>query len=75
MVTAQIPSQPDVRRGRYFGEQASLMALILCVVVAHLSLLRIPYYWDEVYFASAARDLFQSGSLIPTSVPVESHPP
>jgi 4-amino-4-deoxy-L-arabinose transferase-like glycosyltransferase len=53
----------------------SLIALLLCMIAAHLSFLRVPYFWDETYFAPAARDFFSSGSLIPTSVGVESHPP
>lgn len=53
----------------------ALFAVILCMIAAHLGLLRVPYFWDETYFAPAARDLFQTGKLIPISVPVESHPP
>ena len=53
----------------------SLVVLILCVVVAHVSLLRVPYFWDETYFAPAARDVFLTGKLIPVSVVAESHPP
>jgi 4-amino-4-deoxy-L-arabinose transferase-like glycosyltransferase len=45
------------------------------MIAAHLSLLSVPYFWDEAYFAQAAHDLFLTGNLIPTSVPVESHPP
>ena len=75
MVTGQEARRGDWSRGRYLNEQTCLIALITAMVVAHLGLLRVPYFWDEVYFASAARDLFLSGRLIPTSVPVESHPP
>jgi hypothetical protein len=42
---------------------------------AHLTLLRVPYFWDETYFAAAARDILITGKLVPISVPVESHPP
>jgi 4-amino-4-deoxy-L-arabinose transferase-like glycosyltransferase len=53
----------------------ALLVVILCTIAAHLTLLHVPYFWDETYFAPAARDLFQTGKLVPISVPVESHPP
>ncbi len=58
-----------------FYRPLSMVGVILCVVVTHISLLRVPYFWDETYFAPAARDLFLTGKLIPTSVGAESHPP
>jgi 4-amino-4-deoxy-L-arabinose transferase-like glycosyltransferase len=61
-------------RPEFYGSLA-LIVVILCMVAAHLTLLRLPYFWDETYFAPASHDLYVSGSLIPTSVPVESHPP
>ncbi len=54
---------------------AALAVVVLCLVAAHLSVLRTPYFWDEIYFASEARDFFLTGKVIPTSVAVESHPP
>ncbi|HEY1903577.1 MAG TPA: glycosyltransferase family 39 protein [Terracidiphilus sp.] len=45
------------------------------MIVAHLGLLHVPYFWDEMYFASAARELLVSGNLIPSTVGAESHPP
>jgi 4-amino-4-deoxy-L-arabinose transferase-like glycosyltransferase len=62
------------RLTEFFG-LPSLIVLLLCVIATHLSVLRVPYFWDETYFAPAARDLFLTGKLIPVSVPVESHPP
>src|ERR1700722_1520042 len=61
-------------RFEFYGP-LSLTAVILCMIAAHLTLLRVPYFWDETYFAPAARDLFLTGKLIPISVPVESPPP
>jgi len=61
-------------RAGFFG-WPSLLVLLLCAIAAHLNLLRVPYFWDETYFAPAARDLFLTGKLVPVSVPVESHPP
>jgi 4-amino-4-deoxy-L-arabinose transferase-like glycosyltransferase len=61
-------------RPEFYGP-LSLIAVILCTIAAHMTLLRVPYFWDETYFAPAARDLFLTGKLVPFSVPVESHPP
>ena len=48
---------------------------IILLVVSHVSLLRLPYFWDEAgYYVPAARDLL-SGSLIPYSTPSNAHPP
>jgi hypothetical protein len=50
--------------------------LFLAVLVAHLSLLRLPYYWDEAgYYIPAAYDFFRTGSLIPFSTLSNAHPP
>ena len=44
--------------------------------VSHLSLLRLPYYWDEAgYYIPAAWDFFRTGSLIPTTTLSNAHPP
>jgi hypothetical protein len=44
--------------------------------LAHYPLLRLPYFWDEAgYYIPAARDLLQTGSLIPLSAPSNAHPP
>jgi Dolichyl-phosphate-mannose-protein mannosyltransferase len=46
------------------------------VYLTHLTLLRLPYYWDEAgYYIPAAYDLFRSGSLIPSSTLSNAHPP
>jgi hypothetical protein len=51
-------------------------ALFLAIVLLHLSLLRLPYYWDEAgYYIPAARDILLSGSLIPRSTVSNAHPP
>ncbi|HZT57659.1 MAG TPA: glycosyltransferase family 39 protein [Pyrinomonadaceae bacterium] len=42
----------------------------------HLSLLNLPYYWDEAgYFIPAARDIYADGSFIPHSTLSNAHPP
>jgi hypothetical protein len=44
--------------------------------VAHLPLLRLPYFWDEAgYFIPAAHDLLLTGSLIPHTTLSNAHPP
>jgi len=51
-------------------------ALFLCLVLLHLPLLNLPYFWDEAgYYIPAARDLLLSGSLIPHSTQTNAHPP
>jgi hypothetical protein len=56
---------------------ALLFALLFAgLVVLHLPLLRLPYFWDEAgYYVPAARDLWLTGSLIPDSTPSNAHPP
>lgn len=48
----------------------------LALLLLHISLLRLPYFWDEAgYYIPAARDLLLTGSLIPHSTPSNAHPP
>jgi hypothetical protein len=50
--------------------------LFVMVLLLHIPLLRLPYFWDEGgYYVPAARDLLYSGSLIPHSTPSNAHPP
>jgi Dolichyl-phosphate-mannose-protein mannosyltransferase len=51
-------------------------AFFAAVVLAHLPLLHLPYYWDEAgYYIPAAYDFFRTGSLIPFSTLSNAHPP
>lgn len=46
------------------------------VFLAHLPLLRLPYFWDEAgYYIPAAYDFFRTDSLIPYSTLSNAHPP
>jgi 4-amino-4-deoxy-L-arabinose transferase-like glycosyltransferase len=46
------------------------------VYLSHLTLLRLPYFWDEGgYYIPAAWDFFRTGSLIPQSTMTNAHPP
>ncbi len=50
--------------------------LFVAVYLSHITLLRLPYYWDEAgYYIPAAYDFFRTGSLIPTSTLSNAHPP
>src|ERR1700742_3729965 len=58
-------------------QSAIIFLLIFAgVLVLHLPLLRLPYYWDEAgYYGPAARDLLLTGSFIPHTPPSNAHPP
>jgi 4-amino-4-deoxy-L-arabinose transferase-like glycosyltransferase len=53
-----------------------LVIVFLSILVLHLPLLHLPYYWDEVgYFVPAARDLLLRGDPVPISTLSNAHPP
>jgi len=46
------------------------------ILLSHITLLRLPYFWDEGgYYVPAALDLFRTGTLIPQSTVTNAHPP
>lgn len=46
------------------------------IYLSHLTLLRLPYFWDEGgYYIPAAWDFFHTGSLIPQTTVTNAHPP
>ena len=46
------------------------------VYLSHLTLLRLPYFWDEAgYYIPAAWDFYRTGSLIPQTTVTNAHPP
>ena len=48
----------------------------VAMYVSHLTLLRLPYFWDEGgYYIPAAYDFFRTGTLIPHSTLTNAHPP
>ncbi|MCU1320592.1 MAG: hypothetical protein JWM43_241 [Acidobacteriaceae bacterium] len=48
----------------------------VAVYLSHLTLLRLPYFWDEGgYYIPAAWDLFRTGTLIPHTTITNAHPP
>jgi 4-amino-4-deoxy-L-arabinose transferase-like glycosyltransferase len=57
-------------------ERALPLAIIAIFCAAHVSLLRLPFFWDEAgYYIPAARDLFLTGSLLPHSTLNTAHTP
>jgi 4-amino-4-deoxy-L-arabinose transferase-like glycosyltransferase len=50
--------------------------IFAAVLLLHLPLLRLPYFWDEAgYYIPAARDIFLHLQTIPTSTLTNAHPP
>jgi hypothetical protein len=50
--------------------------LFVGVYLSHITLLRLPYYWDEAgYYIPAAYDFFRTGDVIPSSTLANGHPP
>jgi hypothetical protein len=50
--------------------------IFVALYASHITLLRLPYYWDEAgYYIPAAWDFFRTGSLIPVSTLTNAHPP
>jgi 4-amino-4-deoxy-L-arabinose transferase-like glycosyltransferase len=46
------------------------------VYLSHITLLRLPYFWDEGgYYIPAAWDFFRTGTLIPVTTVTNAHPP
>src|ERR1700759_1548510 len=62
------------------GRPLPLLALyplfFAAVFLGHLTLLHLPYFWDEGgYYIPAALDFFRSGTLIPYTTATNAHPP
>jgi len=76
-VIARPPSRNLLRDAR---AQAPLWQLypvfFAAVYLSHLTLLRLPYFWDEGgYYIPAAWDFFRTGTLIPVTTVTNAHPP
>lgn len=67
--------------GRVAGGASLPVALLFplffaAVYLSHLTLLRLPYFWDEGgYYIPAALDFFRTGTLIPRTTLTNAHPP
>src|ERR1017187_4835301 len=52
------------------------LATFIALLLLHLPLLRLPYFWDEAgYYIPAALDFYRSWSLIPHTTLPEGHTP
>ncbi len=68
------PAAARPMRGQSLGAVAFGAALVL--FLSHATLLRLPFFWDELgQFIPAARDLYQHGLLVPRSTVPNAHPP
>ena len=66
----------EERGGREMPLYLLYPLFFVAVYVTHLTLLRLPYFWDEGgYYIPAAYDFFRTGSLIPHSTLTNAHPP
>src|SRR5438876_6974548 len=68
-------SKRSNRRG--FSEHLILLLIcIMTVVILHVPLLELPFFWDEAgYYIPAALELSQHGRLIPQTTAANPHPP
>jgi 4-amino-4-deoxy-L-arabinose transferase-like glycosyltransferase len=65
--------EPLSRKLRYL---LIFIFIFAAVFLLHLTLLDLPYYWDEAgYFIPAARDIYADGSFIPHTTLSNAHPP
>ena len=59
-----------------FKSFCGLLAVFAALLLLHLPLLRLPYFWDEAgYYIPAALDFYHSGLLIPISTLHTGHTP
>lgn len=70
-------SSPRVRQAPADLSTGLLFPLFFAAVyLSHITLLRLPYFWDEAgYYIPAAWDFFRTGSLIPQTTLSNAHPP
>ncbi|HEV3468214.1 MAG TPA: glycosyltransferase family 39 protein [Pyrinomonadaceae bacterium] len=74
------PAEPEPRRPpsppRAIFYPLLFAAIFAAVLLLHLPLIGLPYYWDEAgYFIPAARDIYEDGSFIARSTLSNAHPP
>ncbi|HEY2039978.1 MAG TPA: glycosyltransferase family 39 protein [Edaphobacter sp.] len=71
-------SSPNARRAPAANLPTGLLfpLFFAAVYLSHLTLLRLPYFWDEAgYYIPAAWDFLRTGSLIPQTTLSNAHPP
>jgi 4-amino-4-deoxy-L-arabinose transferase-like glycosyltransferase len=73
-VSAAKRLQSAAQRLAFLPSFALFASLFAAVAVSHLTLLRLPYFWDEGgYYIPAALDFFRTGQLVPHFT--NAHPP
>lgn len=61
---------------RWADSMLAFSVIFFAILVPHLPLLTLPYFWDEAgYYIPAARDLLLTGTLIPHTTLSNAHPP
>jgi 4-amino-4-deoxy-L-arabinose transferase-like glycosyltransferase len=72
-----VRSSPNLRRAPAKFSSGLLFPLFFAALyLSHITLLRLPYFWDEAgYYIPAAWDFFRTGSLIPQTTLSNAHPP
>src|SRR5438067_1727745 len=66
----------SVRYARRVRYRLLYPVFFAAVYLSHLTLLRLPYFWDEAgYYIPAAWDFFRTGTLIPQTTASNAHPP
>ena len=70
-------SSANIRRAPANLPTGLLFPLFFAAIyLSHLTLLRLPYFWDEAgYYIPAAWDFLRTGSLIPQTTLSNAHPP
>ena len=76
-MTARSPSRNLLRDARAQTPLWQIYPVFFAFVyLSHLTLLRLPYFWDEGgYYIPAAWDFFRTGTLIPVTTATNAHPP
>jgi 4-amino-4-deoxy-L-arabinose transferase-like glycosyltransferase len=70
------PHEPTRALTRKLRTPLFFLAAYAALLLLHLTLLDLPYYWDEAgYFIPAARDIYADCSFIPHSTLSNAHPP
>src|SRR3954466_15828867 len=74
----RFPHQLEEVKREQWWERPSVMAglILAAILLLHLPLLSLPYFWDEAgYYIPAARDIWSHFQFIPTSTLTKAHPP
>lgn len=70
------PKAELTQGGSFIYRVTIFLGCAAAMVLSHLPLLPLPYFWDEAgYYIPAARDLYLTGALIPHSTLSNAHPP